>query len=81
MGTGDILSKTVAMLLSRQGFGFWETQRFKGSETGNFDFDEMDATRFTNGHTFAGSWAGGPNSKLRLKSQAWGPTVESPELI
>jgi hypothetical protein len=52
--------------------------RFKGSSAGNFDFDEMDATRFTNGHTFAGG--GGSNSELRLKSQAWQPTLESPKL-
>jgi hypothetical protein len=52
-GSG-ILPKTVGMLRSRQAFGFWGTQRFKGSHTGNLDFDEMGATRFTNDHTFAG---------------------------
>jgi hypothetical protein len=38
---------------SRQAFGFWGTQRFGGSYARNFDFDETDATRFTNGHIFA----------------------------
>jgi hypothetical protein len=37
-----------------------------GSYAGNFDFDEMDATRFTNDHIFAGGWI---ESELRLKSQ------------
>jgi hypothetical protein len=37
-------------------FGCWGTQRFKGSYTGNFDFDEMDAGWFRNGHAFAGGW-------------------------
>jgi hypothetical protein len=42
---GDILSKTIGMLLSRHAFGFWRTQRFKGSYDENFNFDVMDATR------------------------------------
>jgi hypothetical protein len=42
------------MLRSRQAFGIWGTQKFEGSCAGNFDFDETDATRFTNVHTFAG---------------------------
>jgi hypothetical protein len=45
------------MLSSIQAFGFWGTQRFKDSDAGNFVFDEMDATRFTNSHTFAGGRA------------------------
>jgi hypothetical protein len=39
--------------------GIWVSgkRRFKGNYTRNFDFDEMDAARFTNGHTSAGGWA------------------------
>jgi hypothetical protein len=54
IGTGGILSKTVGMVRPKQAFEFCGKQRFKGSDVGNFDFDEMDATRFTNGHTFLG---------------------------
>jgi hypothetical protein len=36
------------MLRSRQTFGLYGVQKFKGSY-----FDEMDAAQFTNGHTFA----------------------------
>jgi hypothetical protein len=77
IGIGDILSETFGMLRSRQGFGFRGKQRSKGSDGENFDFDEMDATRFTNGHTLAD---GGSNSELRAKSQPWRPTMESLEL-
>jgi hypothetical protein len=74
------MSTTVGMLRSRRTFRFGETQRSKGSSAGNFDFDEMDATWFANGHTFVGEWAGGSNFKPRLKSHPWRSTLESPEL-
>jgi hypothetical protein len=38
----------------KAGIWVWGRQRFKGSYARNFDLDEMDATRFTNGSTFAG---------------------------
>jgi hypothetical protein len=40
----------------KAGIWVWEKQRFKDSDDRNFDFDEMDATRFANGSTFAGGW-------------------------
>jgi hypothetical protein len=39
--------------ISRQTFGLYGVQKFKGSYAENFDFDEMDVAQFTNGHTFA----------------------------
>jgi hypothetical protein len=47
----------VGMLRSKQAFGFWGKQRLEGGYTGNFGFNGMDTTQFTNGYTFAGGRA------------------------
>jgi hypothetical protein len=39
--------------LLKTGIWVWGKQRFKGSDARNFDFDEIEATRFMNGSTFA----------------------------
>jgi hypothetical protein len=40
--------------LLKAGIWVWGKQRFKGSYARNYDFDEMEVTRFTNGSTFTG---------------------------
>jgi hypothetical protein len=61
----------------KAGIWVWAKQRFKGTYAGNFDFDEMDATRFTNGHPFA-------CGRIEFRTAPEEPSVaahwESPEL-
>jgi hypothetical protein len=77
IGTGDVLSKTVGILRSRQAFGVWEIHRFKGSYAGKSDFDDMDAICFTKGRTFMG---GGINFRTAPEEPSVAANFGIPEL-
>jgi hypothetical protein len=75
--TGDILSKTVGMLRSMQAFRFGES---KDSKAAMPETSISMKWRPRGSRTALLSQAGGSNSELRLKSEAWRTTLESPEL-
>jgi hypothetical protein len=54
IGTGDILSKTVGMLRSRQAFGFCWKQGFEAAMPEMSISMKWTPIRFANGHPFAG---------------------------